>query len=84
MYIVLHCGREPDIMQLVYLAALAGIDMEQYEAARIDGANAFSKDHLYNVARNYADHSDPLIMQMGSLFSSDFQKRFFDVQSFYL
>ena len=28
---------------IIYLAALAGIDMEQYEAARIDGATRFQK-----------------------------------------
>ena len=28
---------------MIYLAALSGIDMEQYEAARIDGANRFQQ-----------------------------------------
>ena len=59
---------------IIYLAALAGIDMEQYEAARIDGATRFQKIIYITLPGIMPTTVILLIMQMGSLFSSDFQK----------
>lgn len=59
---------------IIYLAALAGIDMEQYEAARIDGANRWQKIIYITLPGIMPTTVILLIMQMGSLFSSDFQK----------
>lgn len=59
---------------IIYLAALAGIDMEQYEAARIDGASRLQKMFYITLPGIMPTTVILLIMQMGSLFSSDFQK----------
>lgn len=53
---------------------MAGIDMEQYEAARIDGANRLQKILYITLPGIMPTTVILLIMQMGSLFSSDFQK----------
>jgi len=59
---------------IIYLAALTGIDTEQYEAAQIDGANRFQKIIYITLPGIMPTTIILLIMQMGSLFSSDFQK----------
>lgn len=59
---------------IIYLAALAGIDMEQYEAARIDGANRLQKILYITLPGIMPTTVILLIMRMGSLFSNDFQK----------
>lgn len=59
---------------IIYLAALAGIDMEQYEAARIDGANRMQRILYITLPGIMPTTVILLIMQMGGLFSSDFQK----------
>ena len=59
---------------IIYMAALAGIDVEQYEAAQIDGAGRFQKIWYITLPGIMPTAVILLIMQMGSLFSSDFQK----------
>lgn len=59
---------------IIYLAALAGIDMEQYEAARIDGASRLQKIWYITLPGIMPTAVILLILQMGSLFGSDFQK----------
>ena len=59
---------------IIYLAALAGIDTEQYEAARIDGANRLQKILYITLPGIMPTTVILLIMRMGSLFSNDFQK----------
>ena len=59
---------------IIYLAALAGLDMEQYEAARIDGANRLQKILYITLPGIMPTTVILLIMRMGSLFSNDFQK----------
>ena len=59
---------------IIYLAALAGIDMEQYEAARIDGANRLQKILYITLPGIMPTTVILLIMRMGSLFSNDFRR----------
>lgn len=74
MYIGYSLWQGTGYNAIIYLAALAGIDMEQYEAARIDGATRFQKIIYITLPGIMPTTVILLIMQMGSLFSSDFQK----------
>lgn len=59
---------------IIYLAALAGIDMEQYEAAKIDGANRLQRMSYITLPGIMPTAVILLILQMGSMFGGDFQK----------
>lgn len=59
---------------IIYLAALAGIDMEQYEAAIIDGANRFQKIIYITLPGIMPTVIILLILGLGNIFSSDFTK----------
>ena len=63
---------------IIYLAALAGIDMEQYEAARIDGATRFQK--IIYITLPGIMPTTVILLTIFKRFSKDS----FDVQSFYL
>lgn len=57
---------------VVYLAAIAGINQEFYEAARIDGANRFQQAFYITIPCLKTIISIQLIMSMGGLFGGDF------------
>jgi len=59
---------------IIYLAALAGIDTEQYEAAIIDGANRFQRTIYITIPGIMGTISIMLIMRMGSMLSVGFEK----------
>ncbi|NMA84393.1 MAG: sugar ABC transporter permease [Epulopiscium sp.] len=59
---------------ILYLSALAGIDMEQYEAAVIDGANRFQQILFVTLPGIANTIMIMLILQIGNLLSVGFEK----------
>lgn len=61
---------------VVYLAAITGIDQEQYEAARIDGANRFQLIRHITLPSIRSVIVIMLILNMGSVMSAGFDQVF--------
>lgn len=59
---------------IIYLAALAGIDQEQYEAARIDGANRFQQVLHITIPGILPTIMILFIMRMGSILNVGYEK----------
>lgn len=59
---------------IIYLAALSGIDQEQYEAARIDGANRWKQMLHVTLPGIQSTIIILLILKMGTLFNVGFEK----------
>lgn len=61
---------------IIYLAAIAGIDPTQYEAAEIDGANRFQK--LWNITLPEISSTIAIlfILQVGGIMGSNFDQIF--------
>ena len=59
---------------IIYLAALSGIDQEQYEAARIDGANRLQQMFHITLPGLLPTVSMLLILRIGSLLSVGYEK----------
>jgi putative aldouronate transport system permease protein len=55
---------------IIYLAALSGIDVEQYEAATVDGAGRFKKIWYITLPGIFPVAGLLLILTMGTLFST--------------
>ncbi len=58
---------------IIFLAAISGIDMEQYEAARIDGANRFQQIWHITLPAILPTVSIMLILRMGSMMDVGFE-----------
>ena len=54
----------------MYLAAIAGIDQEQYEAAMIDGANRFQKIWYITVPSLSSTYFVRLFMSFGNFLNT--------------
>lgn len=61
---------------IIYLAALSGIDPQQHEAARVDGANRIQRIWHINIPGILPTIVILLILQMGSLMGVGFEKVF--------
>jgi len=61
---------------IIYLAAITGIEQEQYEAATIDGANRFHKIRYITIPGMMFTISLLLIMQIGTLLDAGFERVF--------
>jgi len=61
---------------IVYLAAIAGIDQELYEAAKIDGANKFQQMLKITLPCIMPTVVVMLILRMGTIISVDFEQVF--------
>ncbi|MGF7048291.1 putative aldouronate transport system permease protein [Paenibacillus sp. DS2015] len=61
---------------IIYLAAITGIDMELYEASRVDGANRFKQMWHITLPGIRSTISVLLIMSIGHLISIGFEKQF--------
>lgn len=61
---------------IIYLSAMAGIDMEQYEAAEIDGANRFQKIWHITLPGIKATIIILLIMNAGHLMNAGFEQQY--------
>ena len=59
---------------IIYLAALSGIDQEQYEAARIDGANRFQQVLHVTIPDILPTIMILFIMRMGSILNVGYEK----------
>ena len=59
---------------IIYLAALSGIDQEQYEAARIDGANRFKQMVHITLPGILPTIMILLILRMGSILNVGYEK----------
>lgn len=59
---------------IVYVAALAGVDTEMYEAARVDGANRWSIVRKITLPSILPTIMIMLIMQLGRILGSNFEK----------
>lgn len=61
---------------IIYLAAITGIDLELYEASRVDGANRFKQMWHITIPGIRSTISVLLIMSIGHLISNGFEKQF--------
>ena len=59
---------------IIYLAALSGIDQEQYEAARIDGASRFQQVLHITIPGILPTIMILFIMRMGSILNVGYEK----------
>ncbi|GAA0134036.1 sugar ABC transporter permease [Paenibacillus sp. YSY-4.3] len=59
---------------IIYIAALMGIDQEQYEAARMDGANRFKQMIYITLPGIMPTIAIMLILRMGNLLNVGFEK----------
>ncbi|MBO7662103.1 MAG: sugar ABC transporter permease [Clostridia bacterium] len=59
---------------IIYLAALSGIDMEQYEAARIDGASRFQQMLHVTLPGLLPTITILFILRMGSILNVGYEK----------
>ena len=59
---------------IIYLAALSGIDMEQYEAARIDGANRFQQVAHVTIPGILPTIMVLFVLRMGSILNVGYEK----------
>jgi len=61
---------------IIYLAAITGIDMEQYEAATVDGANRWQRLIHITLPNLKSTVVVMLILRMGSIMSNGFEQIF--------
>lgn len=61
---------------IIYLAAITGIDMEQYEAATVDGANRWQRMRHITLPGIKNTIILTLILRMGSIMSNGFEQIF--------
>lgn len=61
---------------IIYLAAITGIDMEQYEAATVDGANRWQRLIYITLPNIKTTIILMLILRMGSIMSNGFEQIF--------
>lgn len=76
IYLVTTVWKETGWGIILYLAAIAGIDVEQYEAAMIEGANRFQQILYITFPGILPTVSTMLILRMGSLISVGFDPVF--------
>ena len=74
VYIISGIWQEAGWGTIIYLAALAGVEMEQYEAARIDGANRFRQMWHVTLPGIMPTIVILLILRMGSMMNVGFEK----------
>ncbi len=74
IYIVSDIWQSIGWNSIIYLAALSGIDMEQYEAARIDGANRFQQMLHVTLPGLLPTIIILFILRMGSILNVGYEK----------
>ena len=73
VFILSSIWKEAGWGTIIYLAAISGVDMELYEAARIDGANRFKQAVHVTVPAIMPTVSLLLIMRMASMMDLGFE-----------
>lgn len=61
---------------IVYIAAISGIDQEQYEAAEVDGANRFQKMHYVTIPGLLPTFFVLLILSIGNMINNGMDQYF--------
>jgi putative aldouronate transport system permease protein len=74
IYVVSGIWQNIGWSSIIYLATLAGIDLELYEAARIDGAGRWRQTLAITLPSLLPTITILLILQMGSLMNVGFEK----------
>lgn len=72
IYVITKLWKDTGYSIVVYLAAIAGIDVEQYEAAAIDGASRFQKILYVTLPALVPTMCVMLILNVGSIISVGF------------
>ncbi len=68
--------KEAGYLSIIYLAAIAGIDQEQYEAAEIDGATRLQRIRYITFPNIFSTISVMFILTVGGLMSRGFDQVF--------
>ncbi|WP_201305460.1 ABC transporter permease [Paenibacillus puerhi] len=76
MYILSNIWQGAGWASIIFLAALAGIDSQLYEAAKIDGAGRWKQLLHVTIPGILPTIIIMLILRLGAVMSSDFQKIF--------
>lgn len=76
IYLVVNLWKETGYSIVVYLAVIAGIGMEQYEAARIDGANRFQRILYVTLPAMLPTVCIMLILNIGTIITVGFDPIF--------
>lgn len=74
VYIISGIWKEAGWSSIIYLAALASIDQEQYEAARLDGASRLQQIWHITLPALLPTISMLLILKMGQILSVGYEK----------
>lgn len=74
IYVISGIWQNVGWSSIIYLAALAGIDQEQYEAARIDGAGRIQQMLHITLPGLIPTISMLLVLNMGSILSVGYEK----------
>lgn len=74
IYVISGIWQEVGFGSIIYLAALAGIDQEQYEAARIDGASRWKQTLYVTLPGIMPTITIMLILRMGGIMNVGFEK----------
>lgn len=74
IYIISDIWKNLGWDSIIYLAALSGIDQEQYEAARIDGASRIQQIFYITLPGIMPTISMLLVLRIGSLLSVGYEK----------
>jgi len=74
VFVISGIWQESGWASIIYIAALAGIDMEQYEAADIDGASRLQKIRHISLPGISATIITLFILRLGSIMHVGFEK----------
>jgi putative aldouronate transport system permease protein len=73
IYIFLTIWKTVGFASIIYLANIAGISPELYEAARVDSANRFQRVRHITIPSLVPTMMILLILQLGQMFGSNFE-----------
>lgn len=74
LYVLSNIWQEVGWGSIIYLAALAGIDQEQYEAARVDGASKWKQTLVITIPGILPTIVVLLILRVGQMLNVGFEK----------
>ena len=74
MLLVQNIWKETGWGTIIFLAALAGVDVEQYEAAIVDGASRFQQLIYITLPAIFSTIVTMFILRMGSVLDTGFEQ----------